>query len=120
MTSERPSESPAKTGGFPRLTWVAAGIAAFASYQIGPVIAFWAAQMKGAPADLARIGETPHLHFLNKAMSAGKPAAIAGAIVAVVAAMGAAETTPGLRVTIMATIAGTIGGCIVGFLVGYF
>ena len=124
MSTERPSQPPAKTdgkvGGFRPLPWLAAAIAGFASYQVGPLIAFWAAQMKGAPPNLAEIGETPYLHFLNKAVTAGRPAAIAGAIVAVVAVMGASDTTSGVRVTIIATIVGTIGGCIVGFLVGYF
>jgi len=120
MSSERPSGPAAKAGGFPRLSWLAAAIAAFASYEVGPLIAFWGAQMKGAPADIARLGETPHLYLINKAMTAGRPAAIAGAIVAVVAVMGAPDTTPGMRATIIGLIVGTIGGCIVGFLVGYF
>src|SRR5262249_3352492 len=112
MSTERPSEPAAKSG-FPRLSWVAAGIAAFASYEIGSLIAFLAAQMKGAPADIGTYGETPHIYFLNKAMTATKPAAIAAAIIALIAVTGAPDTTSGLRANINGIIAGIIAGCVV-------
>jgi hypothetical protein len=118
--SEKESEAAAKGGGFGRLPWVAAAVAAFASYEVAPLIAFWGAQMKGAPANIGELGETPYLHFLNKAATAGRPAAVVAAIVAVIAVMGAPDTRPGVRATIIGAVAGAIGGCIAGFLMGYF
>jgi hypothetical protein len=115
MASEQP---PASAGGIPRFPWLAAAAAAFLSYQIGPLAAFWGAQMKGADPEVTYI--TPHMQFLEKAASAGRPAAIVGAIVALIAVGGASDTTSGLRATIVGVVVGTVGGFIAGFLTGYF
>jgi hypothetical protein len=116
MSTEQ-SKSGEKPAGVLRLPWIAAGVAAFAGHQVGQVTGFLGAQIRGAAATEFA---TPHMQFLEKAVVAGRIAALAGGIVALIAVGAAAPTTSGLRATIVGALVGAIGAAVAGFIVGYF
>jgi hypothetical protein len=117
---ERPAAPSAAASRPQYLSWLAVAAAAIASYQVGSLIAFWAAQMKGPAANIAELGETPYIYFLNKAMMAARPSAVIAAIIALIAVKAAPATMPSVQVVIVGAVAGTFGGCVVALLVGYF
>ncbi len=123
MTNETTTPARSGMGIWP---WVAAAVAAAASYEAGSVLA-----MMGALADLARhgvaqtkeltIGGTAYMAALSEVPGWSKGAAVAGGIGAVVTAFGAhGPKSKGWVTALIAIAVGIVVGCAVGFGEGWF
>lgn|GEM_PF-2818890 len=102
-----------RPGGF---RWIAAACGALAGHQVGQVVAFHVAQAKGITGDE---WTTPYVAALNKAIEAGRPAAIVGAIAGYIATSVAGQSCGTLKATVIGCAAGIVVAIIVAAIVGY-